>query len=333
MIEYDSATLAEIDDNVDLLEYVKNEIDLRQRGNLWFGSCPLHSDSTPSFAVYPDNHYFCFSCGRSGGIISFLKDYEGLSFREAVDKASVLANVDISKMCVSQTFLFNKQIKKSHRCKEPHKHEILDWSIYEQYRKSPIKEWQAEGIKQEVMDLFQIRYDDKSNRIVYPVLQSNGDLIGVKGRTLWGDYKRLGICKYMNYYPIGVMDFFQGANVTLPYIKKSGEVKVFESIKSVMKMYGNGIKDCVSAEKHTLTPEQRLWLIRQRVDVVLCWDSDVDYRSPDVKRDLDCLKRFTNVYVIDDKKHLLGGQENKNSPIDCGFEVWKELYANRRKIK
>lgn len=52
---------------------------------------------------------------------------------------------------------------------------------------------------------------------------------------------------------------------------------IFESVKSVMKAYGWGYKNCVSAEKHTLTPEQIDLLIKLRVNVVLAYDSDVNY--------------------------------------------------------
>jgi DNA primase len=142
----------------------------------------------------------------------------------------------------------------------------------------------------------------------------------------------MGLCKYINYFKVGTIDYFQGLNITLPYIKQSGEIKIFESIKSVMKLYGYGVKDSASAEKHTLTDEQVRLLIKLRVDIVFCYDSDVSYVEKEVKRNIDTLKKFTNVYVIEDKNGLLGGSEAKNSPIDRGFDLWEQLYSNKRKI-
>ena len=64
----------------------------------------------------------------------------------------------------------------------------------------------------------------------------------------------------------------------------------------------------------------------------MCYDSDVSYKEKEVVRNINMLKRFTNVYIIEDKNGLLGGDEGKNSPIDRGIDVWNELYANKRKI-
>ena len=128
------------------------------------------------------------------------------------------------------------------------------------------------------------------------------------------------------------MDYFQGLNVTLPYIKKQNEIIIYESIKSVMKAYGWGYKNCASAEKHTLTDEQISLLVKLRVNIVFAYDSDVNYHNKDVKRDIDILKRVTNVYVIEDYDKLLGGAETKNAPVDLGKDIWEELYETKKKV-
>ena len=84
---YDDEMLQEINASVDLLEYVSKSIEMEKRGRDYFGHCPLHVDNTPSFSITPSkNSYYCFSCGRSGGIIGYLMDYEHLKFDDAVDK-------------------------------------------------------------------------------------------------------------------------------------------------------------------------------------------------------------------------------------------------------
>ena len=236
-------------------------------------------------------------------------------------------------MCQSQTVMLNKKIRKTNQKNEQYIHPILDKREFEKYRIGVVQNWLDEGIRQEEIDLFEIRIDDRSNRIIYPVYDINNNFINIKGRTLFDDYKKLGLPKYINYFPVGVMDYFQGLNITLPYIKQSGEIKIFESIKSVMKLYGSGIKDSASAEKHTLTNEQIIYLIKLGVDVVFCYDSDVSYKEKEVKRNIDTLKKFTNVYLIEDKSGLLGGIEAKNSPIDRGFDTWQKLYASKRKVR
>lgn len=331
---YDDDMLQQINENADLFEYVSQFIEMEQRGNDYFGHCPLHIDKTPSFSITPaKNSYYCFSCGKSGGIIGYLMDYEGLPFDKAVKKAAELAEMDLSKMCKSHTISFLKKLR-TYALKPniAFEHDILDVSELDKYKKEPIWEWIDEGIEPEVMDLFEIMADTKQNRIVYPVYDINGNLINIKARTRYANYKKMKIPKYINYYPVGVMDYFQSLNMTLPYIKEKNEVIIFESIKSVMKMYGWGYKNCVSAEKHTLTKGQENLLVKLKVNIVFAYDSDVSYKQKDVRKTLEKLKRVTNVYIIEDKHKLLGGAETKNSPADCGKEIWDELYKTRKKV-
>lgn len=334
-MEYDDDMLREINDNADLLAYAQQTMELEQRGNDYFAHCPLHQDKTPSLSFTPaKNSYYCFSCGRSGGMIGFLIDFEGLDFDSAVEKASVLANVDMSKMCQSRTISMLKRWRTALMPKiEVTKHEIIPKKELEKFSKTEkATEWISEGIKPDVLDLFGIRIDTYGNRIVYPVYDIDGNLINIKGRTRYANYKALKLAKYMNYYKVGTMDYFQGLEITLPYIKEKNEIIIFESIKSVMKAYGWGYKNCASAEKHTLTPEQISLLAKLKVDVVLAYDSDIDYKQGEVWEDIERLRRITNVYIIQDKDGLLGGKDAKNSPADCGLDIWEELYSNKRKV-
>lgn len=326
--------LKEISENVNLLEYVEQHMELEKRGSDYFGHCSLHTDKTPSFSITPEkNTYYCFSCGRGGGIIGYLMEYEGLRFDEAVEKAASLANVDLSKMCRSETIAFLKRLKSwSQRSKEPFKHDIIPYSEYTRFDREIVQEWLDEGISQDIMDLFDVRVDRRQNRIVYPVCDIDGNLINIKARTRFQDYKKLRIPKYINYYQIGVMDYLQSLNMTLPFIRSQNEMIIFESVKSVMKAYGWGFKNCVSAEKHTLTPEQIMLIAKLRVNVVFAFDSDVSYYQNDVRQNINRLKVITNVYTINDTKKLLGGASTKNAPADCGVDIWKELYETKRKV-
>lgn len=332
--DYDNDMLKQINEQADLYSYVSQSLNLEKHGEDYFTNCPLHTDITPSLSFTPSkNSYYCFSCGRAGKMIGYLIDFEKLSFKDAVEKAARIANIDVAKMCQSKTITFLKQYRTiQNKKKEIYQHEILSISEYAKYKHEPVEEWLNEEIKQEVMDLFGVRVDVFQNRIVYPVYDIKGNLINIKGRTRNPNYKALKIPKYINYHSVGVMDYFQGLNITLPYITNSNEIIIFESIKSVMKAYGWGVKNCASAEKHTLTNEQVDLLIKLKVNIVFAYDSDVDYKDSDVRRSINKLKRITNVYVIQDKKQLLGGKEAKNAPVDCGEDVWIELYKNKKKV-
>lgn len=331
---YDDEMLQQINENADLFGYVSQTMELEKKGNDYWAHCPLHTDLTPSLSFTPaKNSYYCFSCGKSGGIIGYLIDFEKMKFEDAVEKAAKLANLDLSKMCHSKTITFLKKLRAlAMKPRSAYEHRILDDSELDKYQIEPVKEWLDEGIKQDVMDLFGVRVDTWQNRIIYPVYDICGNLINIKARTRYKNYKQMKIPKYINYFQVGVMDYFQGLNTTLKYVLDANEIIIFESVKSVMKAYGWGYKNCASAEKHTLTKEQIDLLVKLRVNIVFAYDCDVDYRSSDVRQDIDKLKRVTNVFVIEDRKKLLGGKETKNAPVDCGEEIWETLYSQKRKV-
>lgn len=331
---YDDEMLQQINENADLFGYVSQTMELEKKGNDYWAHCPLHTDLTPSLSFTPaKNSYYCFSCGKSGGIIGYLIDFEKMKFEDAVEKAAKLANLDLSKMCHSKTITFLKKLRAlAMKPKSAYEHRILDDSELNKYQIEPVKEWLDEGIEQDVMDLFGVRVDTWQNRIIYPVYDICGNLINIKARTRYKNYKQMKIPKYINYFQVGVMDYFQGLNTTLKYVLDANEIIIFESVKSVMKAYGWGYKNCASAEKHTLTKEQIDLLVKLRVNIVFAYDCDVDYRNSDVRQDIDKLKRVTNVFVIEDRKKLLGGKETKNAPVDCGEEIWETLYSQKRKV-
>lgn len=333
--KYDSEMLKGINDSVNLYDYVVSQgIELQKRGGNYFTNCTLHLDKTPSLCISEEHNYFyCFSCKKHGQIINWLRIYENMSFPDAVEKAAKLASIDLSTMCQSDTINFLKAYKnRVTKSKQPISHDTIPQSEYDKYNQEPIELWKDEGIQQSVMDLFGVRIDHGGNRIVYPVYDLDGRLINIKGRTMYLNYKELGLQKYINYFKIGKMDYFQGLNVTIEYVKKCGEIIIFESIKSVMKAYQWGYRNVASAEKHTLTDEQINLLIKLRVDVVFAYDCDINCYKDPVLQNIKKLAKVTNVYVIEDYDNLLGGIDTKNAPVDCGKEIWEKLYVNRRRF-
>lgn len=330
LIQYDDKTIDEIIKNIDLLEYTEQSLDFEQDGKNYFTNCPLHIDLTPSLSITPEkNLFYCFSCGIGGTIVNWLMKIEGLEYEEAIAKAASLANIDLSKMCQSQTVKFLRKCSKQAKKETVKEREILDKLVLNQYTKGEIPEWIEEGIPQDILDLYEIMIDTRGNRIIYPVYTLDNQLINIKGRTRHKEYKKMKIKKYINYYKIGAMDYFQGLNISIKDVIECGEIIIFESLKSCMKLRKYGRKNSASAEKHSLTDEQIELLIKLKVDVVLAYDSDVSLKE--MIDNIDKLKRFTNVYVMIDEE-LLGGKQAKNSPIDLGYDIFEQMYNNKKKI-
>ena len=88
-----------IDDLVersDIVDVIDSRVKLKKSGKDYSACCPFHDEKTPSFTVSQDKQFFhCFGCGANGNIISFLMDYERLSFPEAVETLARLAGVEV----------------------------------------------------------------------------------------------------------------------------------------------------------------------------------------------------------------------------------------------
>ena len=85
-ISINKELIEEIKRTVDISEYIEQYVKKEYQGRgYWQGLCPFHRDTKPSFTVYQENFY-CFGCGKYGDVITFVQEYFGLSFKEAVKK-------------------------------------------------------------------------------------------------------------------------------------------------------------------------------------------------------------------------------------------------------
>ena len=82
----------------DIVSVINHYISLTKKGNNYTCCCPFHEEKTPSFVVSPQKAIFhCFGCGAGGNVLTFIKDYEGLNFLEAVEKLAELNNVTVPR--------------------------------------------------------------------------------------------------------------------------------------------------------------------------------------------------------------------------------------------
>ena len=324
-------TIANIKSNIRIEDYIKQYIDLKQVGTTLVGLCPFHDEKTPSFKIdTTKNRYHCFGCDATGDLIDFIQMFHKASYQTAVDMAADFGNISVVRQQVSDTIKVFKEYKPIKHAK-PFVHPILDMGVYNRYDKRPIKLWEEEGINSKTIDAYNIRYDTLRDRIVYPVYDLNGNLINVKGRTIYEEYKKLDIPKYINYYKVGCMDYLRELNKAQKYVKEKGEMIIFEGIKSCMKAFQLGMRNQVAAETSALTYEQIKLILGFHCDVVIAFDKDKkleDYYNDNMK----LLSRFTNLYYINDTKNLLGDPSEKKSPIDNGLQVWEELYSSRERV-
>lgn len=328
--QYDSDEINELANEIDLLEYISQDYEWQKRsGNTYYFSCPLHSDSDPSLAVNADDNFFhCFSCGRGSNVISWMIEYEGLTYPEACQKVQQITGKTLKPKSTSQSMIFYrkmKRIKTKPQNLSIDNREYQSLIDYNKYSGIPPKLWVDEGISKAALYHFNIRVDESRNRILYPIYDQNGKFICAKARTTLKDYKLLGIPKYKYLGKIGTNDFFVGWKENKDEIISNGKVILFEGIKSVMHAWDWGYKNCLACETAALNDEQVKFLIKNRVkDVTIAFDSDK--KINDIKPFVSVLKRYTNLFITYDINKLLG---DKESPVDRGREVFEKLLEGR----
>lgn len=334
-MRFNGDQLKNLAEKIDIVEYIGQTEELHKKGQLYYCCCPFHSgDDTPSLCIYPDSQsWYCYGCGAGSSIFDWVMHKDKLSFPEAVKKISSLTDSPLEEVIESESIAVLKELKKfKQHNKLISQRSVLDWKsdYIDKYSDECPQEWLDEDMTQEALKVYNIRIDEDKNRIVYPVFDSNNNFIGVKGRTRLSTYKDFGFSKYINYYKIYNLDFFQGWQQALPGINDSKSVIIFEGVKSCIKAWGWNVRNTVASETSALSEGQLQLLIKTGVsEVIIAWDSDQTFKSIVGDSKIQMLKKFTAVSVIRDKHQLLGVKE---APVDRGQAIFEQLLKERVKI-
>jgi hypothetical protein len=189
--------------------------------------------------------------------------------------------------------------------------------------------WYKEGILPITSKIFNIRFDEKSNRIVIPHYNPRypDEIMGLMGRTvLPSEYCELfDIPKYypLKKFPKSLSLF--GYVQNYKYIIESGLVYVLESEKSVLKLHSKQIRNAIAIGSHSLSDEQIKLLIGLDVEIVICYDQDIN-----LKHILNECNRFKNIrkcsYMFDE----WGLLDNKESPADKHLKIFNFISKHRK---
>lgn len=244
--------------------------------------------------------------------VEILKRYAGCDGELAATKK--LAAVEVAKKFRTRA----KQAKQS-------KAVILPDDYMGRYVTNPDKLaiWEQEGISFESMERFQVRYDDFSDRLVFPIRNIHGQIINVSGRTVDPKWKEKGLRKYTYFKPLGALETIYGFAENRDEILRKKEIILFEGAKSVMMADTWGIRNCGAVLTSHLSAFQMKFLAKLGVRVVFALDKEVPIRED---QNITKLKRYTTVEYIWDRDNLL---DEKMAPVDAGREVWERLYETR----
>lgn len=324
--------LADLLDSVDIVEYIGQYVDLRERnGEFWGLSC-FKDERTPSFSVRRDPPVFCdFSSGESGGILDFVRRYHHCSGREAVEilkkYTGITEEISTNNQKLATTAVL-KRFQPPKPVKPRHDGVVLREDCMDQYEvnEKKLKIWEKEGISGEVLRKFNVRYDPFSNRLVYPIRDAAGRIVNIGGRALAPDWRERNLRKYTYYYNWGTLNVIYGLHEHRQDIDDASEVILFEGCKSVLLAETWGIRNTGAILTSHLNYNQVKLLVSLAYPVVFALDKDVDVTQD---KNVNKLKHYVPVFIIRDRNNLLG---EKDSPVDKGKEVFLRLYEERKRF-
>lgn len=301
---FSEAFLQELKYRADMYSVASRYVNLRKSGRVYVGLCPFHSEKTPSFNVFEDTQsFYCFGCGAGGDVITFIRRIENLDYVDAVKLLAQMYGLEVpDETADDKTSILRKRILEINRVAARFYHSCLkspDGAPGRAYFKkrlllpstithfglgyAPAK-WDALlshmrglGFRDDELraaSLVSVKdgraFDKFRNRVMFPIIDLQGNVIGFGGRVLDDSTP-----KYLNSSDTPV--FKKSRNLyALNFAKGSQEngLILCEGYMDVIALHQAGFKNAVATLGTALTPEQSRLMARYAQDVVISYDSD-----------------------------------------------------------
>lgn len=299
-------------DRVDLAELIGSRITLKKAGANYKARCPFHDEKTPSFNVRPDKgFYHCFGCGAHGDAISFVREFDGLGFTDAVEELAKRAGLEVpydqnAKQEMQQARTLTDALDFAARfyqsalarpdgafARDYLKQRGLDQAIIEQYQLgyapgmgTALFEAASDDLRGPLLETGTVsdRYgrprDLFRNRIMFPIRNTRGRTIAFGGRTL-GDDK----AKYINSPESDVFHKSReiyGLHEARQSIRQLDRLLVVEGYMDVIALAQHGIHYAVATLGTATNQDSLTALLKQVRHLVFCFDGDsAGYRAAD----------------------------------------------------
>ncbi len=293
---------------VDIVDVINPRVSLRKAGKEYTACCPFHDEKTPSFTVSQQKQFYhCFGCGAHGNAISFLMEYEHAGFVEAVEELADMAGVEVPREqakpgeqvhTASNQGLYEllERAVKFYRYQLSHCPEggnAIDYLKQRGMSGEIAKEfeigyappgWDSVGkaLKASQKSLIDCglliekdgggSYDRFRDRVMFPIRDARGRVIGFGGRVLGNDTP-----KYLNSPETPV--FHKGRELYGLYqarkgVRKLDRLLVVEGYMDVLALAQFGLRNCVATLGTATTQEHLERMFRVVDEVVFCFDGD-----------------------------------------------------------
>ena len=296
----------------DLLQTVQSYVPLKRKGNRYWGCCPFHGEKTPSFSVVPDKGFFyCFGCHAGGNVFKFLSLIENITYFEAIKLQAEKLGIPMpQRQKTPQEIARDKEIADLRKVNEMARdfyHNCLTLTRLGEPGKAyftsraisaeTIAEFKLgfaphawdklstaflkRGVKQELLlsdGLAAERqngggiYDRFRNRIIIPIADERGWVVGFGGRVLDDSTP-----KYLNTPETVLFNkrrILFGLDRANRAIKQAGYAIVVEGYMDAISVFSAGVKNVVASLGTAFTAEHCKLLLRYAPAIYFCYDSD-----------------------------------------------------------
>lgn len=322
--------IQELLNRVDIIDVIDGSVPLRKAGANYSACCPFHNEKTPSFTVSPTKQFYhCFGCGAHGTALGFLIEYQGLGFVDAVhelakrvgmtvpqetrteqDVAAQKAAVGMHEALQLALGYYRAELKKSEKAIAYLKGRGLSGEIAAQFQigyappgwqnlASVLPEYQSETLTAAGLVITNEQgrcYDRFRDRIMFPIHDQKGQVVGFGGRVLGGEGDDAGP-KYLNSPETPLFQKgheLYGLFTARRAIRESGRVLVVEGYMDVVALAQYGIAYAVAALGTATTPFHITKLMRQTDNIAFCFDGDAAGRKAAWRAAMNSLPALTD---------------------------------------
>jgi len=318
--------IQELLNRVDIVDVVDKSVPLKKAGANYSACCPFHNEKSPSFTVSPTKQFYhCFGCGAHGTAIGFMMEYQGLSFVESihelaklvgmivpqetrdVDKPAAKVVVGLQESLQQAANFYKAELKKSQRAIDYLKSRGLSGQIAAKFQvgyapagwqnlQSVFPHYESEALTTAglVVENEQgRRYDRFRDRIMFPIHDQKGQVIGFGGRVINPE-------DTPKYYNSPETPLFQkghelyGLFLARRAIRDAGRALVVEGYMDVVALAQYGIEYAVAALGTATTPYHITKLMRQADEIVFCFDGDNAGRTAAWRAAMNALPALTD---------------------------------------
>lgn len=306
---YPDELISEIVNANDIVSLVSSYVSLKKSGSGYMGCCPFHREKTPSFHVSGDKQlYHCFGCGAGGSVIQFVMAAENLDFPDAIKLLAERAGISLPEMGHSKDeadefYKRKRRIYDMNRDAARYFREVL----LSQEGKAALDYLTRRGLSMKTITSFGLGaspdswdsllkkllslgyereliiesglcirneknhvYDRYRNRVMYPIFDARGNVVGFGGRKLSGDG-----AKYIN-SPESIVYNKSKTLYALNFAKKSSHnyLILTEGYMDVISLHQAGFTSAIAGCGTALTQDQARLAAKHSKNIYLCYDSD-----------------------------------------------------------